>query len=130
MEVKVLHTFLPRRITTTPNKESSREGMREQTHGQWFLCDLLGHIKKECLECLRIGKYTSCSCSWIHSSGFHQLWWIDSRPTICSSLQGFQQVRRSHDETVLTLASVARLVVQVSGRYYLFYVRLHYYFVK
>ena len=58
-------------------------------------------------------------------------WWmIDSKPTIYSSLQGFQQVRRSDDGIVLTLASIERLVVQVSGRYYLFYVRLHYYFVK
>ena len=130
MEVKVLQAFLPRRRTTTPNKQSSRKWMRKQTHGQWFLCDLLGHLKKECLECLRIGKYISCSCCGIHSGGFHQLWLIDSRPTICSSLQGFQQVRRSHDGIVLTLASVARLVVQVSGRYYLFYVRLHYHFAK
>ena len=130
MKVKVLHTFLPRRITTTPNKESSREGMREQTHGQWFLCDLLGHLKNEWLECLRIDKYTSGSYYWIHGGGFHQLWWIDSKPTICSYLQGFQQVRRSHEGIILTLALVARLVVQVSGRYYLFYARLHYHFAK
>ena len=49
-------------------------------------------------------------------------WWmIDSKPTICSSLQGFQQVRRSHDWIILTLASVARLVVQVNGKYYFFF---------
>ena len=34
MEIKVLQDFLPRRRTTTPNKGSSRKGMREQTHGQ------------------------------------------------------------------------------------------------
>ena len=98
---------------TTPNKKNSRKGTREQTHGQWFLYDLLGHLKKEYLKCLRIGKYTSCSCCWIHSGGFHQLWWIDSRPTICSSLQGFQQVRRSYDGIVLTLTLVARLVCKL-----------------
>ena len=90
MEVNVLQVFLPRKRKTKIYKESSRKGMREQTHGQWFLCDVLGHLKKECLESLRIGKYTSCSYCWIHGGGFHQLWWIDSRPTICSSLQGFQ----------------------------------------
>ena len=42
---------------------------------------------------------------------------------MCSFLQGFQQVRRSHDGIVLTLASITRLVVQVSRRYYFFYVR-------
>ena len=58
-------------------------------------------------------------------------WWmIDSKPTIYSSLQGFQQVRSSYDGIILTLALVARLVVQVSGRYYLFYVILHYHFAK
>ena len=51
-------------------------------------------------------------------------------PTIYSFLKGFQQVRRSHDGIVFALALVARLVVQVSGRYYLFYVRLHYHFAK
>ena len=130
MEVKVLQAFLPRRRITTLNKESSRKGMREKTHGQWFLCDLLGHLKNECLECLRIGKYTSCSCCSIHSGGFHQFWFIDSKPTICSSLQSFQQVRRSHDGIILTLASIARIVMQASGRYYLFYVILHYHFAK
>ena len=34
MEVKVLQAFLPRGKRITPNKESSRKGMREQTHGQ------------------------------------------------------------------------------------------------
>ena len=33
MEVKVLQALPPRRRTTTPNKESSRKGMKEQTHG-------------------------------------------------------------------------------------------------
>ena len=33
MEVKVLQALLPRRKRTTPNKESSRKRMREQTHG-------------------------------------------------------------------------------------------------
>ena len=33
MEVKVLQALLPRRRTTTPNKESSRKGIRKQTHG-------------------------------------------------------------------------------------------------
>ena len=42
-------------------------------------------------------------------------WWIDSRPTICSFVQGSQQVRRSHNGIELTLASVARLVVRVNG---------------
>ena len=115
VEVKVFLSFLPRRGRTTTNKEKSRKWMREQTHGQRFLCALLGHLKNECLECLRIHKYTSCSYCFIHNGGFDQLWWIDSRPTICSSLQGFQQVRRSYDGIVLTLTLVARLVVQVSG---------------
>ena len=115
MKVKVFQTFLPRRKRTTPNKESSRKWMREQTHGQWLFFYILGHLKKEYLECQRTGKYTPCSCCWTHSGGFHQLWWIDSRPTICSSLQGSQQVRRSHDGIELTLASVARLVVRVNG---------------
>ena len=120
MKVNVLQAFLPRKRTTIPNKKSSRKWMREQNHGQWFLCNLLGLLKKEWLECPRIDKYTSCSCFWIHSGGFHQLWWINSKPTIFSSLQGFKQVGRSHDEIILTLASIGRLVVQVSGRYYLF----------
>ena len=59
MEVKFLQTFLPRRRRRTLNKESSRKWMREQTHGKWFIYDLLGHLKKESLVCLRIGKYTS-----------------------------------------------------------------------
>ena len=42
-------------------------------------------------------------------------WWIHSKPTICNSLKGFQQMRRSHDGIVLTLTLVARLVVQASG---------------
>ena len=46
MEVKVLQAFLPRRRTTTPNKQSSKKWMRKQTNGQWFLCDVLGHLKK------------------------------------------------------------------------------------
>ena len=58
------------------------------------------------------------------------MWWIDSRLTIYSSLQGFQQVRRSCHVIILTLALVARIVVQASGRYYIFYVRLRYHFVK
>ena len=33
MEVKVLQALLPRRRTTTPNKECSRKETREQTHG-------------------------------------------------------------------------------------------------
>ena len=86
MEVNVLQVFLPRKRKTKIYKESSRKGMREQTHGQWFLCDVLGHLKKECLESLRIEKYTTCSCFWIHRGGFHQLWWIDYRLTIYSSL--------------------------------------------
>ena len=50
------------------------------------------------------------------SDGFHQLWGIDSKPIIFSSLHSFQQVKRLHNGIVLILASVARLVVQVSGR--------------
>ena len=34
MEVEVLQSLLPRRRTTTPNKEGSRKRMREQTHEQ------------------------------------------------------------------------------------------------
>ena len=33
MEFKVLQPFIPRRRRRTPNKGSSRKGMREQTHG-------------------------------------------------------------------------------------------------
>ena len=69
MEVKVLQAFLPRKRKTTPNKRSSRKGIREESHGQWFLYDLWGQLKKECFELLRIGKYTSCSCCLIHSGG-------------------------------------------------------------
>ena len=47
-------------------------------------------------------------------------WWIDSKTTIYSSLQGFQQVRRLNDGIVLTLTLVSRLAMQASGRYYLF----------
>ena len=32
MKVKVLQVLFPRRRRRTPNKESSRKGMREQTH--------------------------------------------------------------------------------------------------
>ena len=35
---------------------------------------------------------------------------------VCKSLQGIQQVRRLNDEILLTLTSITKLVVQVSGR--------------
>ena len=41
---------------------------------------------------------------------------------ICKTLQGFQQVRRLHDEIILTLALVARLTIQGNERFYIFYV--------
>ena len=39
-------------------------------------------------------------------------------------------MRKSHDEIVLTFTSVARIVVLVCRRYYIFYMRFHYYFAK
>ena len=57
--------------------------MNERTN-LWIVIPLWSTrtLEKEFLECLRIGKYTTCSRYWTHSGGFHQLWWIDSRPII------------------------------------------------
>ena len=43
MEVKLIQALLPKRRRRTPNKESSRKWMKEQTHRQWLICDLLRH---------------------------------------------------------------------------------------
>ena len=83
----VLFVLSPRRRRITPNKESSRDGIREQDQGQVFSLWPLRTIEKECLIYLKKkGKYTSFSHCWTFSCGFHHLWWIDSRPTVCKSL--------------------------------------------
>ena len=76
------------------------------------------------------GKYISYFYCWINSGRFHQLWWIAFRPTIYNILHDFQQMKRIYDENVHTLISITRLVMEVSGRHYIFYVRLHYHFAK
>ena len=103
---------MSRRRRTTPNKESSREWIREQAQRQviplWPFMTLL----KECPFYLKEkGKYTSFSYCWIFSGGFQNLWWIDSKHTVCKSLSGIQQVRRLNDGIILTLASNAKLVM-------------------
>ena len=57
------------------------------------------------------GKYTSFSHCWIYSGGFHQLWWIDSKPTIYKTLQGFKQEKSLYDGVIFTLAWVARITM-------------------
>ena len=47
----------------------------------------------------------------ICSGGFHQLWWINSKPTIYNFLHGFQQKKRLHDRDVPTITLVARLTI-------------------
>ena len=83
----VLFVLSPRRRRITPNKESSREGIREQAHGQVIPLWLFKTLEKECPVCLKEkGKHTSFSHCWVFSVGFHHLWCIDSRPTACKSL--------------------------------------------
>ena len=113
----VLQILLPRRRRTIPNKESSRERIREQTQGQVLPLWPFRTLAKECPVHLKEkGKYTSFSHYWIFSGRFHHLWWIDSRPTICKLLWDIQQVRRLNNGIILTLTSNVRLVMQVSER--------------
>ena len=84
---KVLQVLLSRRRTTTPNKESSREGIRKQAQGQVIPLWPFRTIEKECLVYIKEkGKYTSFSHCWVFSGGFHHLWWINSRPIVYKSL--------------------------------------------
>ena len=99
---------LPRRRRRIPNKESSRERIREQTQGQVLPLWPFRTLEKECPVHLKEkGKYTSFSHYWIFSGRFHHLWWIDSKPTIYKLLWDIQQVRRLNNGIILTLISNA-----------------------
>ena len=79
---KVLHVLLLRRRRIKPNKESSREGISEQTQGQVLLLWPFRTLEKESLVYLKEKrKYTSFSHCW-----FHYLWWVYSESTVCESL--------------------------------------------
>ena len=89
MEVKIIQALLLRR--RTPNKESLGEEIKEKAQGQMIPLWPSKTPKNECPVYLRKKKweYTSCSSCRLHGIGFHQLWWICSKPTICNILQGF-----------------------------------------
>ena len=63
----VLFVLSPRRRRITPNKESSREGIREKTQVQVIPLWPFRTLEKEWPVYLRNkkGKYTSFSCCWI-----------------------------------------------------------------